>query len=248
LELAIDRLPSGSIVAGDANFGVFSVASAAVQRSHPVLLRLTVQRAQRLAGGPLHDGIDRPIVWKPSRDDRKSHPDLPVDACVQGRLIVCQVQPSNADAPFLLALFTTLEADRDEVLKLYGQRWNIETDLRSLKSTLQLEQLRCTTPAMVAKELDLAMAAYNLVRAVAYLASLKTGISPRAYSFTRVRNILQIFAPLIGATQDPLQAQRYLDKMMYYVHQAKLPKRKRKRPSYPRAVWHKGQSFPSRKA
>src|SRR6266849_6339709 len=248
LEVAIDRLPSVSIVAGDANFGVFSVAYAAVQRSHPVVLRLTVQRAQRLAGGPLRDGIDRPVVWKPSRDDRRSHPGLPQDACVRGHLIVCQVQPSDTAAPFLLALFTTIETGRDEVLKLYGQRWNIETDLRTLKSTLHLDQLSCTTPEMVAKELDLAMAAYNLVRAVAYLASQQTGIPPRGYSFTRVRNIIRTFAPLIAASSDPSQAQHYADKMMYYVRQAKLPRRKRKRPSYPRAVWPERQLFPNRKA
>ena len=248
LEVAIDRLPSGSVVAGDANFGVFSVAYAAEQHSHPVLLRLTVQRAQRLAGGPLHDGTDRPIVWKPSRDDRKSHPGLPEDACVRGRLIVCQVQPSDTTAPFLLALFTALQTGRDEVLKLYGQRWNIETDLRALKSTLQLDQLSCATPEMVAKELNLAIAAYNLVRAVAYLASQQTGIPPRCYSFTRVRNVIRTFAPLIAASSDPHQTQQYVQKMMYYVGQAKLPKRKRKRLTYPRAVWHKGQSFPNRKA
>src|SRR5216684_647306 len=211
LEVAIDRLPSGSVVAGDANFGVFSVAYAAEQHSHPMLLRLTVQRAQRLAGGPLHDGTDRPIVWKPSRDDRKSHPGLPEDACVRGRLIVCQVQPSDTTAPLLLALFTALETGRDEVLKL-------------------------------------AIAAYNLVRAVAYLASQQTGIPPRSYSFTRVRNVIRTFAPLIAASSDPHQTQQYVQKMMYYVVQAKLPKRKRKRLTYPRAVWHKGQSFPNRKA
>ena len=41
LEAAISRLPEGSIVLGDANFGVFSVAYAAVQGGHPVVLRLT---------------------------------------------------------------------------------------------------------------------------------------------------------------------------------------------------------------
>jgi hypothetical protein len=95
LEVALDRLPSGSIVAGDANFGVFSVAYAAIQRGHPVLLRMTLARAQRLAGELLRNGIDRHVVWKPSRADRKSHPDLPADSCVSGRLIVRQVQPGQ---------------------------------------------------------------------------------------------------------------------------------------------------------
>jgi hypothetical protein len=39
---------------------------------------------------------------------------------------------------------------------------NIETG--TLKSTLKLEQLTCSTPDMVAKEIDMGIAAYNLVR------------------------------------------------------------------------------------
>ncbi len=246
-EGAIDRLPGGAVVSGDANFGVFSVAYAAVQRSHPVLLRLTLARARRLARGPLTDGIDRQVDWKPSPDDRRSHPGLPPDACVRGRLIVCEVQPSDGSDAFLLCLFTTLDGGKDELVKLYGKRWNIETDLRSLKGTLQLEQLTCHTPDMVAKEIDLALAAYNLVRAITYLASQKSGIAPRGYSFTRVRNVMNAFAPLIAAAQSEAEARKHFDNMMYYVGQAKLPKRRRKRPSYPRAVWPKGQSFPRRK-
>ena len=247
LEQAIDRLPPASLVAGDCNFGVFSVAYAARQRGHAVLLRLTAQRAQRLAGGGLRDGIDRPITWRPSREDRKSHPHLPKEACVRGRLLVCRVQPSNQAPPLLLALFTTWEAEPQQLLEVYGRRWYVETDLRSLKSTLQLEQLRCTSPAMVAKELNLAMATYNLVRAVTWVAAQKAGLPPRAYSFTRVRNVIRAFAPLVAAAPTPRQAQEYFDRMMYCVGQATLPKRQRDRPSYPRAVWPRTGSFPSRK-
>ena len=125
LEEAIDRLPPAALVVGDANFGVFSVAYAASQRGHAVVLRLTAQRAQRLAGGPLREQIDRRITWKPTRQDRKTHPRLPQDACVRGRLLVCQVQPSNQTPPFLLALFTTWDADQQQLLDVYGRRWYI---------------------------------------------------------------------------------------------------------------------------
>jgi hypothetical protein len=247
LEGAIDRLPSAALVVGDANFGVFSVAYAASQRGHAVLLRLTPQRAQRLADGCLGDGIDRRITWRPTRQERRAHPGLPPDACVQGRLLVCRVQPSDQAPPILLALFTTWDAEPQQLLDVYGRRWYIETDLRSLKSTLQLEQLRCTTPAMVAKELDLATVTYNLVRAVTCVAAQKAGLPPRAYGFTRVRNVIQAFAPLIAAASSPEQAQDCFDQMMYYVGQALLPKRNRKRSSYPRAVWPRRGSFPPRK-
>jgi hypothetical protein len=139
LETALSRLPGGSTLMGDANFGVFSVACAATQRGHPVLLRLTAQRARRLAAGVLRDGIDRELVWKPSAADRRSHPKLPADACVTGRLMVRHVQPNDGAAPFLLALFTTWLSPPSEIFEFYGRRWAIETDLRTLKSTLQLD-------------------------------------------------------------------------------------------------------------
>lgn len=246
-ELALNRLPGGSVVVGDSNFGVFSVAYVADKRSHPVLLRLTTARAQRLAGGSLEDGTDRPLVWKPSREDRRSHPYLPEDACVRGRLIVRKVQPNNGAAPFLLALFTTLEIEVDEILNLYGRRWYIETDLRSLKCTLNLDQLNCTTIDMVAKEITLGIVAYNLVRAITCLAAERSGIPPRGYSFTRVRRAIEAFLPLIANAKTEQEARRHFDLLMHCVGQAKLPKRQKKRSAYPRAVWNKGDSFPKRK-
>ena len=54
-------------------------------------------------------------------------------------------------------------------------------------------------------------------------------------------------APLIAAARNPTEGQKHFDRMMYYVSQAKLPKRRRKRPSYPREIWGKGAKFPNRK-
>ena len=113
-------VPAGAVLVGDINFGVFSVAYAADQRRHPVVLRMQEQRARALLGGPLVDGIDRELEWRPSRDDRKSHPDLPADACVRGRLLVMLVRPDNGADAFLLVLFTTLpaaEASREDLLR-----------------------------------------------------------------------------------------------------------------------------------
>jgi hypothetical protein len=248
LEQAIDRLPAGCVVLGDANFGVFSVAYAAAQRGHPAVLRLTMARAKALAKEEVRDGIDRRFQWKPSQAERRKHPELPADAVVEGRLIVRQVQSSKGEKPFLLALFTTMvDEDSDSVLQLYGYRWNIEMDLRSLKTMLGLEQLSSTTPEMVAKEIDLAMVAYNLVRAVTCVAAGKAGLKPRQFSFTRVRNVINAFAPMIAAARDPREAQHWADTMMYYINQARLPRRHRKRPPYPREVWAKPQKYPKRR-
>ena len=124
-EQAVKRLPEQAVVVADANFGVFSVAFAATQQNHPVVVRMTAARAKSLLQGPLRDGIDKRIDWKPTKADRKTNPALPPEACFSGRLIVSQVQPSDGSASFLLCLFTTLEEDVAEILKIYGLRWNV---------------------------------------------------------------------------------------------------------------------------
>lgn len=245
LQTAIGRLPASSTVIGDSNFGVFSVAWTATQKGYPVLLRLTASRAKRLIGNELKDGIDRQLVWKPSREDRKSLPGLLPESDIKGRLIVRRVQPNNGDAPFLLALFTTLPDPVKEIVALYGQRWKIETDLRTLKSQLQMEQLSCATPEMAAKEIEMAIAAYNLVRAVIGVVAQQTGLQPRDYSFTRVARIVNSFAPKIASAENETEAKRHFDRMIYFLKQAKLPRRKRK--SYPRSVWGSGERYPTRK-
>jgi hypothetical protein len=244
LEAAINRLPQGATVVADCNFGVFSVAWAAIQKGYLVLLRMTNARAQRLAGQALPDGMDRPVVWKPSAEDRRSHPDLPAEACVMGRLIVRQVQPSNGEQPILLILFTTLPDAVEEIVELYGKRWHIETDLRTLKSEMRMDQFSCATPEMAAKEIEMCIAAYNLVRALIALAAQQSGLPARNYSFTRAARIVQSFAPKISSARTPQEAQQHFDRMLYFLKQAKLPRRKRK--AYPRAVWGKGAKFSTR--
>jgi hypothetical protein len=122
-----------------------------------------------------------------------------------------------------------------------------QTDIRTLKIELHLEQLTSATPDMVAKEIDMAVAAYNLVRAMICLAAEQSGVRPRGYSFTKVRRIMQTFGPALANAATPEEAQRIFDQMMHYVQQSKLPRRKRLRPSYPRKVWSRGANFPKRK-
>jgi hypothetical protein len=144
MEDCMDRLPAGATVIGDSNFGVFSVAWTATQKGHPVLLRLTLPRARYLFGGMLKDGIEIPknniecpLEWRPSQHDRRSHPNLSAEACIRGRLIARPMQSDDGAAPVLLVLFTTLAEPPEAIVTLYGQRWSIETDLRTLKSQLR---------------------------------------------------------------------------------------------------------------
>jgi hypothetical protein len=245
-EQLLGRLPQGAGIMGDQNFGVFSIAWAAKQQDHPVLLRLTPERAQRTFGSMLHSGTDLEMDWKPSRSDRASHPQLPLDAVVTGRLIVQKVYPSDGSPAIKLFLFTTLDRSPKEIVQIYAQRWNVETDLRTIKKTIRLEILRCQTPEMVAKELTLAITAYNLVRAVINESARRTGMNPRRYSFSRVQDLINAWLPRFAAISSDVEREAEYERMIKHAAQCKLYKRK-KLTSYPRAVWHRRRTFPPHK-
>lgn len=68
-EQLMKRLPPHSTVIADRNSGVFSIAFAAHQLGHAVVVRMTKARAQRLLGGSLPKRkTDRAVEWKPNSD------------------------------------------------------------------------------------------------------------------------------------------------------------------------------------
>ena len=240
----ISQLPAGSIVVADRNFGIFFTAYEAHRQGYPVVARLTDVRARYLLQGRLPQRTDQWIDWKPSRWDRQAHPGLPPEACVRGRVIACTV--TNRGRTIQLYFFTTLELPVEQITQLYGYRWNIETDLRSLKQTVHLHSLTAQSVDMVAKELVLGVTAYNLVRGAMVAAARVAGIDPRQLSFSRVQDVLNASLPNLMAADSPESYQRLLDRMLRRAAQCKLPQRPG-RPSYPRAVWPRASSFPKRK-
>jgi hypothetical protein len=85
------------------------------------------------------------------------------------------------------ALVTTLlcadQAPKKALSELYASRWNIELDLRNIKTTLGMERLRCKTPAMNEKELWTSLLAYNLIRLLMTESARQADVLPRLLSF-----------------------------------------------------------------
>jgi len=245
-EQFLNRLREACVLMGDLNFGVFSVAFAGTQRGHDVLLRLQPSRAAVVGrGGTLISGTDQQVCWRPSAYERKQHPELPVDASVSGRLIMQEVTTS-AGTSVTLYFFTTLLLEVAQLLKLYGQRWNIETDLRSLKQTVKLQVLRCRSVNMIAKELVLAIVGYNLVRAVMNAAAVENHLDPRRLSFSRCQDVVNAALPGLDAAPTEAEYQVRLCRMLQRVASCKLPDRSR-RPTTARQIWGHAPKFTKRK-
>jgi hypothetical protein len=81
---------------------------------------------------------------------------------------------------------TLLDAEQypaEELAELYGQRWQIETNLRHLKQTMKMDILHCETVSGVLKELTVFALVYNLVRAVMCAAAQRQGVAVERISF-----------------------------------------------------------------
>ncbi len=101
-----------------------------------------------------------------------------------------------------LVIATTLldaaEFGKSDLIQLYRTHWNAELDLRSLKQTLQMDVLRCKTPALVRKEIWTHILAYNLIRTIMAQAATRHGIEPRSISFKGAVQTLEAFQPAIA--------------------------------------------------
>jgi hypothetical protein len=71
----------------------------------------------------------------------------------------------------------------EELAQMYFGRWQVEVDLRHLKTTLGMDVLRCQTPDGILKELTLYAVAYNLVRLAMLEAGRRQGVDPDRISF-----------------------------------------------------------------
>jgi hypothetical protein len=91
---------------------------------------------------------------------------------------------------------------------------------------------------MLEKDLLLALAVYNLVRAVICLAAQKANVEPRRISFTNVYTLVETFLPDILTARTTQQWTQCWEPIISIATAYLLPNRTKPR-SYPRAVWRR---------
>ncbi len=87
----------------------------------------------------------------------------------------------------------------EDIADLFRQRWQVEIDIRSLKTHLQMEHLRCQSPEMVRKEIYCHMLAYNLVRRAIVASALVFSRLLRQLSFKGAAQALNAFMSAMTA-------------------------------------------------
>jgi hypothetical protein len=102
-------------------------------------------------------------------------------------------------------LMTTLldpaEYPLEDLAELYLKRWRIELWFDDIKTSMQMDVLRCKTPEMIEKEVYMHMIAYNLVRSVMHAAATMHGECLEVLSFKGTVDRLREWAwPIYNAS------------------------------------------------
>ena len=148
---------------------------------------------------------DHLVCWpKPHRAKWMTHT---VYASLPGELTLREVRVHVTQKGFrtkeLVVVTTLLDADEypaQEIAELYRRRWQAELNLRSLKSVLQMDHLRCKTPHRVRNEFFMHLVAYNLVRRLMAVSAQKAETEPWQLSFKGALQTLEAFLPMLYST------------------------------------------------
>jgi hypothetical protein len=138
---------------------------------------------------------------------------------------------------------TLLEADiysKKELANLYKERWKIELDLRTLKTDLKMEMLRCKSPDMVEKEIATRFMAYNLIRGSIAESANKQGGIARQISFKAAVQLLGAAQIRLSHVTRSIKIKAY-DLLLGAVATTLIGKRKR--PSQPRAIKRRPKAY-----
>jgi hypothetical protein len=199
------HLHDGDVLLADRYFCGYFHLTLVRQRGADVVMRLhqlrhtDFRRGRRLGRG------DHLVTWhkpkqRPDWLDEDTFRHLP-DTLPMRELRI-RVPGKNCRSREILIATTLLDAQvysKDSIAELYRQRWHAELDLRSLKTFLQMDVLRCQSPAMVRKEIWVHVLAYNLIRKVMAQAAQEHQLLPRQLSFKGALQTLNAFADSLRA-------------------------------------------------
>ena len=208
-------LSPGDVVLADALFDNYFLAWELRQLGVDLVARV---QAERVGSRKVESRPDGDVIlWrrpnKPRGMTREEYRRYPKTLLM--RQVAVDARDKNNRAERFKVVTTILDASIDggQLGDLYERRWEGEVDIRSIKSVMQMEFLRCKTPEMVHKEIWAHLLAYNLLRTAMAVAAGENGIEPRQVSFKGAKQAVTAFAPKIEAAR-PKDRPALIDAML----------------------------------
>jgi hypothetical protein len=198
----LGQVQAGDVIVADRYFCSWWLVALLQQRGADVAFRLHASRHSDFRRGTRLGRHDHLVCWdKPARPawmDTALYEQLPETLSL--REVRVRVDQPGSRVRQLTVVTTLLDSrayPRTQIADLYHRRWQVELDLRNLKTTLRLDILSCKSPAMIRKEIWAHLLAYNLLRKVLAQAAFTGERTPRQVSFAGALQTWQGFRWLL---------------------------------------------------
>lgn len=196
LRTLLDTFESGDVMLGDAFYGTYFLLAELQSRNvdalfeqHGARRRSTdFRRGTKLGSRDHLITLAKPKAcpqWMTAEQYEAAPDTLTVrEMEVGGRVLVTTLTCPNT-------------TPKTALKELYQRRWQVELDLRNIKTTLGMTTLSCKTPEMGEKEMWVYLLAYNLIRLIMAHSALMADVLPRTLSF---KHTLQLWLAWDGTS------------------------------------------------
>ncbi len=238
----------GDLVLADRGFSTYTLLALLLRQQVHSLFRLHQARPADLRKGKRLGKNDRLFVWdkpllRPAYLPGFIWKAIPKQVSVRVLRFSLHVPGFRVRS---VTLVTTLldpqQYPAEELAHLYAERWRVELWFRDIKTSMGMEVLRCKTPKMVHKELEMFFIAYNLIRCLMAQASLRYEVGMSWLSFKGTVDSVRQFAAAIAQARSRKTQRHLLAKLLQVIARDLLPERFGR--SEPRAVKRRPKPYP----
>jgi len=244
----IDHFKARDLVIADRGFCNFVLIALLLLRGVGSLFRLHQSRLIDWRKGKRLGKNDRLFTWsRPPKKPRylphflwKLVPsELPV------RVLRFQLKVRGFRPESVTLVTTMIDAEAypaEEVAQLYARRWKIELWFRDIKTSMGMEVLRCQSPKMVHKELEMFLIAYNLIRALMTESSAIHDVPLDGISFKGTVDATRQYSIAITQARSKKKQRQLVLELLAVLAKDQLPSRPGRRE--PRAMKRRPKPFP----
>lgn len=98
---------------------------------------------------------------------------------------------------YITTLLDAKKYHKKELTLIYKRRWEIEINLRSIKTIMKMDKLSCKSPDMIRKEIGVHFLAYNIIRHIMVNACVQHGAFPNKVSFKGSLQLVNEYMPYL---------------------------------------------------
>jgi len=199
---------SGDILLGDRAYCSFADMGLYKLEGIDSVLRLHQARSFSRSGKCIkrHSKNDQVFRWtKPKARPKSFGPEewdrVPETLDIREIRITCKDRAGQKSEVIIASTLTDAEAyPAQRIAELYLKRWAVETRFSELKTTMEMDVLRCKTPMMIRKELAMAFLGYNCLRLMIWEIAKATNRKIISFSFSWVLGTVRHCVPRFAMT------------------------------------------------